>query len=525
MQRYYFIFFLLYQTCSAHAAERIPLPQTSFSSLQKLLSIQLEPQTHLNKAPKNNTLSYISARTDENQERHIRLQQRYLGIRVFGGNAILHRKKHDVKKVNGILYQDLNSDLGTTPPYSQNLRSQTLARFKEKWPNSQIISEQIEPIIYIDEHQRANWAYKIQLEINQPNSIPQKPTAIINAYTQTPYVTYDNIQTSRALVKGMGFGGNQKIGLLKYGVNQPFLNISFDYLRGICYLENLDTKVIDMHNSYESINAPMEFTCPYVGDSDAYWTGYNEDGFDKRNGSYSASNDALNVADTIKTMYKKIYNVEALVNYQQKPQQLVMRVHYGKDFGNAFWDGHQMTFGDGNSFLHPLVSLTIGAHEVSHGFTQNNSNLAYFGQSGAINESFSDMAAQAAEYYVNNKNTWKIGTDILKSTSLMTALRFMDKPSLDRRSIEYADHFREGMDVHYASGVFNKMFYILATTPYWTTKKAFKVMIKANMDYWSESSNFSDAACGIIYATEDYNYKVSDVKNALDAVMVDYQRC
>lgn len=510
-------------SCNTLAAVPIPLHKLTYANLTQLISLELNPLSLTNKHP-SNSLNFIRARTDTNDIQHIRMQQHYLGIPIFGGNAIIHKKQQRTIKLNGTIYQNLSQDLGDNAPYSPQKNQQTLENFKMRWLNSNITNEQITPIIYIDQNQHANWAYKVQLLISSDNSIPEKPSAIINANTQEPYIYWDDIKTSRSLVKGLGYGGNQKVGLLKYGVNLPFLNLSFDEFTGICYMENRYSKIVDMQSRYEGENTPMSFTCPYVDKTDAYWTGYNEDGYDPTNGSYSASNDALHIADTLREMYKKVYGVEVLTDRQQ-PQQLVMRIHYGKEYGNAFWDGRQMTFGDGNYFLHPLVSISIGAHEVSHGFTEQNSSLIYFGQSGAINESFSDMAAQAAEYYITRKNTWKIGQDVLKSSSLMDALRFMDRPSLDRHSIENSEQYREGMDVHYASGVFNRLFYLLATTRYWNTQKAFKVMLKANMDYWSENSDFRDAACGVIYAAEDYKYNTRDVQRALSQVFIDYEHC
>ena len=107
-----------------------------------------------------------------------------------------------------------------------------------------------------------------------------------------------------------------------------------------------------------------------------------------------------------------------------------------KGYENAFWDGKQMTFGDGDTMMYPLVSLGVGAHEISHGFTEQHSNLEYYGQSGGINEAFSDMAAQAAEYYSAKKNSWQIGPEIMKEDSGYEALRYMDKPSRDGSSID-----------------------------------------------------------------------------------------
>ncbi|MFM9635003.1 M4 family metallopeptidase, partial [Streptomyces galilaeus] len=83
--------------------------------------------------------------------------------------------------------------------------------------------------------------------------------------------------------------------------------------------------------------------------------------------------------------------------------QLLMRVHYGENWDNATWNGEAMTFGDGSDLYHPLVSLDIVSHEVSHGFTSQNSDLFYYDQSGGINESFSDMAGEAAEYFLHGQ--------------------------------------------------------------------------------------------------------------------------
>jgi hypothetical protein len=86
-----------------------------------------------------------------------------------------------------------------------------------------------------------------------------------------------------------------------------------------------------------------------------------------------------------------------------------MKVHYSTSYENAFWDGSAMTFGDGASTFYPLVSLDVASHEVSHGFTSQNSNLTYSGQSGGINEAYSDIAGEAAEYYMKGTNDFLVG--------------------------------------------------------------------------------------------------------------------
>lgn len=291
-------------------------------------------------------------------------------------------------------------------------------------------------------------------------------------------------------------------------------------------MENEGVKVVDMEHTYFHYNRPMRFHCKTanVVRSNIYRTGYHGDGYDLDNGAYSPTNDALYAGYVINRMYQKWYGVPALTK-AGKPMQLVMRVHYGKGYENAFWDGKQMTFGDGDFNMHPLVSLGVSAHEISHGFTQQHSNLAYFGESGGMNEAFSDMAAQAAEFYARRSSTWKIGSDIVKQESGYKALRFMRKPSVDGRSIDRADEYYNGLNVHYSSGVYNRLFYLMAHKSGWNTRKAFDVMVKANMDYWTPYSTFEEGGCGILSATKDIGLSVADVKESLDEVAIKYDNC
>jgi Zn-dependent metalloprotease len=89
--------------------------------------------------------------------------------------------------------------------------------------------------------------------------------------------------------------------------------------------------------------------------------------------------------------------------------QLVMRTHYSSSYENAFWDGSTMSFGDGASTFYPLVSVDVAGHEVSHGFTEQHSNLTYSGQSGGMNEAYSDMGGEATEYFWKGTNDFLVG--------------------------------------------------------------------------------------------------------------------
>ena len=331
-----------------------------------------------------------------------------------------------------------------------------------------------------------------------------------------------------SFVQAKGFGGNPKLGEYSFGVGSyPYLDILRNDKKQMCYMENANVKVIDMKHKSSSSLAPMQFACKndMISSDGIYWSGYHADGYDRENGAYSPSNDAFYAGYVIHHLYKDWYNVNALANPDGSPMELVMRVHYGQNYENAFWDGEQMTFGDGADIFYPLVSLGVGSHEISHGFTEQHSNLDYYGQSGGMNESFSDMAAQAAEFYSVGRSSWMIGSEITKEDSGYEALRYMDVPSRDGESIDSADQYSSDLDVHYSSGVFNRLFYLIATTPNWDVKKSFDVMVKANMDYWTPSSTYQEAGCGVISAAKDLNYAVEDVKIALNKVAIDYTSC
>ena len=92
--------------------------------------------------------------------------------------------------------------------------------------------------------------------------------------------------------------------------------------------------------------------------------------------------------------------------------------------------------------------------------------------SGGMNEAFSDMAGEAAESFMKKSNDFMVGADIFKKNG---ALRYMFNPPKDGRSIDHASKYNSNMGVHYSSGVFNKAFYLLATTSGWDVRKAFHV--------------------------------------------------
>ncbi|HEU4663204.1 MAG TPA: M4 family metallopeptidase, partial [Dokdonella sp.] len=188
-----------------------------------------------------------------------------------------------------------------------------------------------------------------------------------------------------------------------------------------------------------------------------------------------------------------------------------------RNYENAFWDGSTMSFGDGASTFYPLVSADVAGHEVSHGFTEQHSSLTYSGQSGGMNEAFSDMGGEATEYYWKGSNDFLVGPEVFKASG---ALRYMCNPPQDGGSIDNAADYTSSLDVHYSSGVYNKAFCTLAKTSGWDTVKAFKSFARANSLYWTPSSTFNSGACGVETAATDLGFVKADVTAAFAAVGV-----
>jgi Zn-dependent metalloprotease len=154
-------------------------------------------------------------------------------------------------------------------------------------------------------------------------------------------------------------------------------------------------------------------------------------------------------------------------------------VHYGQDYDNAFWDGSDMVFGDGDGtiFNRFTISVDVIGHELTHGVTGSEANLTYLGQSGALNESVSDVFGSLIKQYAlkqtANEADWLIGEGLL--TYKGQALRSMKAPGTaydndmlgkDPQPADMAHYVRTGQDnggVHINSGIPNHAFYLAAT--------------------------------------------------------------
>lgn len=498
-------------------------------------------------AGSNISFSQTSKNVDLKQTTHIRIQQNYLGYPVWGAEGVIHVPKggkttltgemSPSTSMNGTVYRDLEGDLAKTPSFvftpaqGEKALQHAANLFQKKMGQMQMDLQHATKnlIVYIDQDHKAHWAFLIKFIAQDAKEGLSVPTYILNATSFEIYESWNDAQTLTE-VRGGGFGGNPKMGKLVYdGKNgdYPVLKMQRDAIKKLCYLQNPDVVVLDgNHKKGPFADAEVsQFKCPNQDTQHnmVFWSG----DIDTVNQGYSPANDALYIGQVIKEMYQAWYNIPVLKQFGL-PMKLKMNVH-AKDFAGKAMDNamflslnSQMYFGDGVSMFYPLTSLGVGAHEISHGFTAQHSNLTYQKQSGGLNESFSDMAAQAAEFYSLGKNSWEIGPEIVKGSG---ALRYMDEPTKDGRSISHMKNYNDSLNVHLTSGIFNKVFYLIGTANGWDTKKAFDVMVKANMDYWTANTTFAEAACGVLSATHDYGYDVSAVTKAMQTVGVDISHC
>jgi Zn-dependent metalloprotease len=178
-------------------------------------------------------------------------------------------------------------------------------------------------------------------------------------------------------------------------------------------------------------------------------------------------------------------------------------VHFGTDFDNAIWTGNQMVFGDGSDVFFKkgsLTNLTVTAHELTHGLTDNEANLVYKGQPGALNEHMSDIFAIMCDQWVNHETVeasdWLIGRGMLIGSG--RALRSLKEPGTAHPSDKQISHMNDyhiGMRIHYSSGIPNKAFYVTCENiGGFSWEKAGKIWYLTLRDRLRAYSKFQDAA-------------------------------
>jgi Zn-dependent metalloprotease len=216
-------------------------------------------------------------------------------------------------------------------------------------------------------------------------------------------------------------------------------------------------------------------------------------------------------------------------SYNGAGATLTSSVHYSRNYVNAYWDGTQMVYGDGDGVdSGPLTVLDVVAHELTHAVTDNASDLIYSNESGALNEAISDIFGASIEAYrdgVVSGNTWKIGEECWTPATAGDALRYMNDPALAGDYDYYPTRYTGTSDnggVHWNSGIANLAFQLMVSggthprgktsnvvpaldpvNPYNSIMMGAAIFYRANTVYLTPGSTFGDARNATAQAAAD----------------------
>lgn len=188
--------------------------------------------------------------------------------------------------------------------------------------------------------------------------------------------------------------------------------------------------------------------------------------------SDSVVNEAYDTSGFVRDYFKSNFNLNSTDN---KGMDIISNVHYGEKYNNAYWDGDEMTYGDGDGveFQNFASAIDVVAHELMHGVTQFMANLEYRSQSGALNEHFSDVFGTIIKQkYLEqdiSEADWLIGDTVVTENFPGVAIRSMKAPGtandFDSQPAHMDDYYSGSSDnqgVHINSGIPNKAFYLSA---------------------------------------------------------------
>lgn len=212
---------------------------------------------------------------------------------------------------------------------------------------------------------------------------------------------------------------------------------------------------------------------------------------------------AHNFAGDTYNYYKNSHNRDS---YDNKGATIISTANYGKNYKNAFWDGKQMVYGAG------MAVKDVVAHELTHAVTEQSANLEYKWQSGALNESFSDIFGVMVD-----RDDWLLGEDLSREVlSGRPAMRDLADPARFGQP-DHADKWKEtcsdNQGVHANSGITNKAYYNIATAI--GKDKAERIFYRTLTVYLKSTSSLKDARAGTLQSVQDLHGNNSTEYNAV----------
>lgn len=383
-----------------------------------------------------------SSLRDADGREHVRLDREYRGLRVIGGDLVVHSDA--AGRLSGIS-QTLSGALrlDTLPTAT---RAQAIAVASARFSGERDGAASANLVVYARKAVPA-LAYDVLLVGFDVQGTPSRRHVIVDTLSLGVLDEFDDVHTASA--KGTGNS------LLSGPVA-----LTTDSLSGGGYALRDPSRgnhyTVDMRSL--RVGAGALFT-----DADNVWG--NASQADRA----TVAVDATYGQNLTWDYYLRQFGRAGVAN---DGKGAYSRVHYGRSYVNAFWsdDCFCMTYGDGNgSSILPLVSVDVAGHEMTHGVTSRTAALIYSGESGGLNEAVSDILGTMVEYYAANTTApanYLLGERLYAANQGIpqptTALRYLFKPSLDGLSPDCYYAGIGNLDVHYSSGVANHFYYLLA---------------------------------------------------------------
>jgi bacillolysin len=446
----------------------------------------------------------------------VRLQQVYKGVPVWGSTQVAKVDEAGVLQVfSGTVSKELNSKLVKAANKKSQKDAVVLAEADlglkpvyEQTPSAELV---VYPTA-----DKAVYAYHVTLNFLSPE--PGNYQYFINAETGEIINKYNAIDTAGKTNPSLS--GTNTVGS-GVGVLGDTKTLNTLLSSGAYYLQD-NTR----GNGVFTYDAQNRQRTPGT-----LW----KDADNVLNAAYDgAAVDAHYYAGLTYDYYKGVFNRNS---YDNKGAALKSTVHYGRSYNNAFWNGQQMVYGDGDgtTFIPLSGALDVVAHELTHAVTDFSSDLVYQYESGALNEAISDIFGTLAEFHDNNNPDFEIGEDIYTPKTAGDALRSMSDPAKYGDPDHYSKRYTGTSDnggVHTNSGIINKAAYLLSqggthygvSVPGVGTDKMGAIFYRANTVYFTSSTNFSQARAGLVQAATDLygasSAEVNAVNKAFDAVGV-----
>ncbi|MFE1286177.1 M4 family metallopeptidase [Streptomyces sp. NPDC058751] len=429
---------------------------------------------------------------------HTRYERTYQGLPVLGGDLVVHEKAGKAETVTKATKAAIKVSSLKPLVTTAKAEKQALTAAKDAGSAKTSADQAPRKVIWAATG-KPTLAYETVVGGLQDDGTPNELHVITDAATGQKLYEYQGIET--------GTGKTLYSGTVT-------LNTT---LSGSTYQLTDGTR--GSHKTYNKAHATSSSAGTLFTDADDVWgTGAASSSTTDQ----TAAADAAYGAQTTWDFYKNTFGRSGIKN---NGVAAYSRVHYGNAYVNAFWDDSCfcMTYGDGASNTHPLTSLDVAGHEMSHGVTSNTAGLTYSGESGGLNEATSDIFGTGVEFYAANSSDvgdYLIGEKI-NINGNGTPLRYMDKPSKDGGSVDYWSSSVGSKDVHYSSGVANHFFYLLSegsgsktingvsySSPTYNGStvtgigraKALQIWYKALTTYMTSSTNYKGARTATLSA-------------------------